>query len=642
MKILKIKISLYLLSIALGSCMYYSCVDDVKFGDGFLEKAPGVDVDIDTVFSKAEYSRYFLWNLYNHINCPFNGSNQLNSCPIESLSDIFHSHGNWSWCYEYYYPGIVTEDSQGGWIRDKFAFAGNNDRPGIWPAIRKGWILIENIDRVPDMSADEKSQLKGEAYIIMASRYLDAFKNFGGLPLVNHSYVAGEAYLEGRATTEGTVHFIDSLILCALDEPGLPWRVMDNENWAGRLTRGGALALRAKLYLFAASPLFNDDQPYMQYDKEAAGQNILHVWNGGRKQSYWDDCLRACEDFFRENQQNGNWYALVQPRTQDEAGYCQAFREAYWYRGNSEKIIEVHNSYVFSEWGNQNLGPGNVAHQGFLNPTLEFMEMFPMADGRNYPYKDIYGTNNPGNADIFAGRDPRLYETMLVTRERLRENYMGLDRVEIWKGGNVEYNTSLNGWPIRFSTGVALFKWVLDFWTMDRVPVSYSYMRMAEMHLIYAEALAETGNLLKACEEVNRVRSRVGLGRIETANPELQLTSNKENLIREIMRERAVEFGMEDQRLYDIIRRKEVDKFTSPLHELQTYRKTGDGERDLRSDTQLQPGEPWPDFIYDKVQITTGARRWWEPGFWTNKWFLSPLARAEINKGYGLTQNPGW
>jgi len=41
-------------------------------------------------------------------------------------------------------------------------------------------------------------------------------------------------------------------------------------------------------------------------------------------------------------------------------------------------------------------------------------------------------------------------------------------------------------------------------------PVQYSILRMGEMHLIYAEALAETGNLQKACEEVNKVRAPRG------------------------------------------------------------------------------------------------------------------------------------
>ena len=50
----------------------------------------------------------------------------------------------------------------------------------------------------------------------------------------------------------------------------------------------------------------------------------------------------------------------------------------------------------------------------------------------------------------------------------------------------------------------------------------------------------------------------------------------------------------------------------------------------------------WPDFIYETQDITSYARVWWTDGGWDNKWLLSPLSREEINKGYGLTQNPGW
>lgn len=189
---------------------------------------------------------------------------------------------------------------------------------------------------------------------------------------------------------------------------------------------------------------------------------------------------------------------------------------------------------------------------------------------------------------------------------------------------------------------MALFKWIRDFSKMTNLPSCYSYLRMADMYLIYAEALAETGDLQKACDQVNIVRARVGLGKIEDMNPELHLTSNKNNLIEEILRERACEFGLEDERLYDIIRRKCIDKFTSPLHELVIWRKTANGQKDTRDDTTLKAGETYPNFIYDKQVITTGARKWWEPGFWTNKWLLSPLPRTEINKGYGLFQNPGW
>lgn len=652
---LKNTIALLALSLTFGTVTISSCVDDIKVGNSFLEKAPGVDVNIDTVFAKGESAKYFLWNLYNHISCPFYDKDQLNSTPTETLSDIFHAYSDWAGSYMWYYPGNLTEDSQsdapGPGIEDKFAFTtgrggngGGSTRPGIWDGIRKAWILIENLDRVPDLSDSEKSRLRGEAYVIMATRYIDGLKNFGGLPLVDHAYETGESVNGARATVAQTVDFIDGILQKAIDEPGFPWILEDVGNEAGRVTKASAMALRAKLYLYAASPLFNDSEPYMQFTRNEEGQNIESVWYGGVHPELWQKCLKACEDFFAVNKANGDYYGLVEPASNDEEGYSNAFRAGYWYRGNREKLIEVHSTYLMEEWGDQHYGIGNITHQGHINPTVEYMEMFPMADGRNYPYLNagVYNSDNPSNVDIFAGRDPRLYETMLVNRPKLREDYMGMSSVSIWQGGDIDNNSKINGWKIRFRTGMAFFKWVRDFWKMTAEPVSYSYMRMADMYLIYAEALAETGKLQEACDQVNIVRARVGLGKIEVMNPSLNLTSDKSKLIDEILRERACEFGMEDERLYDIIRRKCIDKFTSPLHELVIWRKTSDGQKDSRTDTSWQTGEPWPDFIYERRVITTGARRWWEPGFWTNKWLLSPLPRKEINKGYGLFQNPGW
>ena len=59
-------------------------------------------------------------------------------------------------------------------------------------------------------------------------------------------------------------------------------------------------------------------------------------------------------------------------------------------------------------------------------------------------------------------------------------------------------------------------------------------------------------------------------------------------------------------------------------------------------DQQYQAGEEWPNFEYEKPVIVNGARKWWDEGFWTNKWYLDPVSRDEVMKGYGLTQNPGW
>ena len=662
-----------------------SCVDKFAVGDAFLEKAPGVDVNIDTVFTNAEYTRNFLWSAYGQLYCTYTSGNMMNGAPIDVLSDSYHCYVSWGGPKQSYYPGLMTENAQDetdGNKQGKFSYSTiseglNSDAGGrvsIYETVRKCWQLIENIDRVPGMDESEKSRLRGEAYTIMASRYFDAFRNFGGLCLVRKAYEVGENFTSGRSTAMETLNFIDSLIVCAIKEPGYIWNVSDADvgQWSGRLTRASARALRAKVWMFAASPLFNSSQPYMNYTSRPTGlENEEHVWFGKEDPSMWNRCLEYCNDFFNDNAANGDFYKLVQPATQNEAGYRQAFRNAYRYRNdenNHEKIFDVHPTQYLSDavvngnrqnswgWGWRGFAL-DCYRQGGAVPTNELMECFGMADGRDFPYADIYGPGkNPQGIDIFADRDPRLYETMLVPRHDLPAgfDYAGNSFADTWENGAGKFDKSNYGDydGDDAASHYRKFKWMLDY-TNDRMNDKYigvSYIRLAEMYLIRAEAKAETGDLRGALDDLHVVRSRVGLGRLETMNPGLNLSSNKENLINEILRERNCEIGSEcGDRLYDMVRRKREDLFTKTLHEIRVYRLDEAGVRlplkdENGNDINLrwEEGTPWPKFEYEKPAITNGARKWWEPGGWSNKWYLDPVSRNEIQKGYGLTQNPGW
>ena len=648
--------------------MLSACVDRLAIGDAFLEKAPGVDVNIDTVFSSAEYTRNFLWSAYGQLYCTYTSGNMMNGAPIDVLSDSYHCYVSWGGPKQSYYPGLLTEDAQdteNGNYQGKFSYSTkgglNSDAGGrvsIYETVRKCWQLIENIDRVPDMSDTEKSRLRGEAYTIMASRYFDAFRNFGGLCLARKAYEVGEQFTGGRATAMETVEFIDSLIVCAINEPGYIWNIPDADlgQWSGRLTRASARALRAKVWMFAASPLFNNKEPYMEYtpDKVTEFTNIEHVWFGKEDPTLWNRCLQYCNEFFQDNAANGNYYQLVQPTSQDEAGYRMAYRRAYRYRNRDnyhEKLFDAHPTLTLSDggwgWGWRGFAL-DCYRQGGAVPTNELMECFGMADGRNFPYSDIYGKKNP-KVDIFADRDPRLYETMLVPRQSLPDgfDYAGFKYVDTWVSGAMEYdagNFTANNVD-EVASGYRKFKWLLDYTSgrMDDEYIGVAYIRLAEMYLIRAEARAETGDLPGALDDLDVVRSRVGLGRIERMNPGLNLTSNKENLIEEILRERNCEIGSEcGDRLYDMVRRKRQDLFTKPLHEIRIYRLDENGNRLTEGDQRWDPSTPWPKFEYENPQIVNGARRWWDPGFWTNKWYLDPVSRIEVQKKYGLTQNPGW
>ena len=107
------KISHILFALGIGATLTLSsCVDRFAIGDAFLEKAPGVDVNIETVFSKAEYTRNFLWSAYGQLYCTYTSGNMMNGAPIDVLSDSYHCYVSWGGPKQSYYPGMLTEDAQ--------------------------------------------------------------------------------------------------------------------------------------------------------------------------------------------------------------------------------------------------------------------------------------------------------------------------------------------------------------------------------------------------------------------------------------------------------------------------------------------------------------------------------------------------
>ena len=174
MKLNKILIGAFF-AFALSS-IFTSCVDDWKFGDSFLEKAPGGDVTKDTIFNNAEYTREFLWRTYAYMyyGIPYYWDGgvavKMNTGVFETLSDCWHSHNSWDDVNRLYYPGAYVPGDRG-----KFGYT--NER--VWEGVRSAYIFLENVDKTPDMEESEKNRLKAEAKCIIASRYFDMFRHYG-------------------------------------------------------------------------------------------------------------------------------------------------------------------------------------------------------------------------------------------------------------------------------------------------------------------------------------------------------------------------------------------------------------------------------------------------------------------------------
>jgi starch-binding outer membrane protein, SusD/RagB family len=579
--------------IALLALIISSC-EEVEFGNRFLEKEPSVDVTADTIFNSLELSERYLWKGYTtlpyglNINWTAKGD-KMGMDLLESLSDISQSYLPWAGPNKLYYNGQYTAASENSEQNTKYHYT----KEDSWVGIRIGWNFIENADRIPNASPEYINQMKAEAKMIIAIHYIDMYRHYGGLPWVDHAYKPTESTYLPRLTSKKTMENIVAL----LDEviPVLPWTVHDLSNWDGRFTKAAAMGLKARLLLFGASPLFNDTQPYLA--GEASDKNM--TWHGGYDANLWVKAATAAKDLL-DNIDTQGGYALV--KTGDPR---KDFQDAYYKRGNLETLISTRTGFRSAGyWSHEYYFYQSSGSYGAALPTKDYVDMFPMSNGK--PIDDPTSGWNPNNP--WANRDPRLYETVLVNGD----TYQGRT-AELWIGGRERTNINNNG----FRTGFGVRKFLLERngATSINSIVQWPYLRLSEIYLSYAEAINEAsgGPTPEAYEAVNKVRNRVGLSN-------LTLGLSKEAFRNAVLTERACEFGYEEVRWFDLIRWKNQENFTKTLQGVNTT-KNGNGT-----------------FSYVTFEL---PERYWKNNF-SPKWYLSAFPPNEINKDYGLIQNPGW
>ena len=616
-KINKILLGLFL-AIAIASC-----TDDFKFGNDFLDKMPGEDITIDTVFSKAQLAEQFLWNSYSTLFYGLNWDwsdrgNAMGMGLPESLSDNFQSYLSWDNVNKQYYSGKYNASEEGN------GSVYNYTLEGSWMGIRSAYIFLENVDRVPDMDDASKARLKGEAKMIIATHYADMYRHFGGLPLIKKAFTTQDDLEIPRATAKETLKFITDLCDEALAV--LPWKLTaaDVSKWDGRFTGGAAQGLKIRMLLFAASPLFNDVVPYYTA-KTYESIEKRQIWFGGKDETMWNDVVAACQVFFDKNALDA------------EGGFSLVsnYRQSYFTRGTTEMLISTRIRYSVPDYWNANYYClQSLGSYGAATPTLEYSNLFPMADGTPFDktiwdkdtlaIKQIKGPGDTVFLDPYANRDPRLYETILVNNV----DFQGR-KSELWMGGRERGNQLESG---AAASGMTIFKFILDRTNATSIgaPAQWPYLRLAEIYLSYAEALNEAGRMEDAFTWVDQVRARVGLKGLKDAYTGKVWT--KENLREEILDERSREFGLEGVRLFDMKRWKRENDFRKQLSGLRI-------KRVYRNGVAVPNRYSYHKFTLFKraIQDGDGGEKNFDP-----KWYMSAFPIAEIYKDYGLTQNPGW
>ncbi len=602
-----------ILTVALLGAGLVAC-ESMKLGEAGLSKAPETSgATLDTLFASIKDADKVLAQAYYYL--PYGlvtaFDTKMGSDFLEAITDhyVSNKHSDGDGPNNLYYTGALNANLTSGTGGETYRFGSEQD----YTVIRYAWLFLENADRIPGADPALLAQKKAEAKMCMAIAYAHMLRYVGGVPILDHAVQTDEEMKYPRNTFAETVDFIVNL--CDEAAPDLPWNVPATED--GRMTRAGALGLKLRILCFAASPTFNSDKLWRS-DANA------YTCYTNYSETRWQRAKDAADQFMRELLSNG-YYALVQAQPDGTTGlispraYRLAYRKGYFDRGTTETLISIRKS---------NSGSYHDSHIKIQadygsGATLDWVNKFPWADGTPFPedfpwtdkaswpehpfFKpDPNGTLKVGNATFTETRDPRLYENICVPGD-------------IWRDGTVgrAYDNHANhqdGCP-----GFLQMKYVLQQNT-DRVnPPHWCMMRLPEVLLNAAEAYneADGGPSDKAYTWVNAVRQRVGL-------PGLPEGLSKEEFREALLLERELEFGFEEFRWFDMVRWGLTDAFTKPLHGLTSY---GDKQREATVFT-FEEKEAYP------------PRKWYTD--WDTKWYLAPIPAVEINKGYGMTQNPGW
>ena len=165
------------------------------------------------------------------------------------------------------------------------------------------------------------------------------------------------------------------------------------------------------------------------------------------------------------------------------------------------------------------------------------------------------------------------------------------------------------------NSGFNIRKFIQDLSTNIGKFYEWPILRLPEVYLSIAEAFNEMDRTAEAYPYVNMIRQRVGM-------PDLTSGLDKEHFREALLRERVLELAYEEVRFFDLNRWKRSDIWKT------TYSPRG-----------LTITKTGSTYTYAQKSVTNNRPSALN---WDNHYFLHPIPVAEVNKKYGLIQNPGW
>lgn len=538
-------------------------------------------------------------------------------------------------------------------------WSGENQGKPLFQGLRDCNIFLDNIHKVKELDSWERDWWSAEVKFLKAYYHFYLMRMYGPIPLIRENLpisASPEEVQSYREPVDEVVEYIIGLLDEVLESQALPDRIMGTENTEmGRITNVIVKALKAKVLVTAASPLFNGNPEYANFKDNRGKQLISSVYDQGK----WEKAALACREAinfadslgYRLYRFPGNNWAYNDTIKQ-QLDLRMAFTdkefntEVIW--PNTTSMADVN----FQRWSMPIIASGATSGsgpKGLLSPTNKMLELFysengvPITEDKDWDYTDRYTITEATHADRFYIREGEKTVNLHFNREPRFYAFVGFDR-GIWYGNwvnnydttDVYYvmaraaeisarqgisNYSITGnWPkklVNVETSCAADGNI----TSNIVTYPWPELRLTDLYLLYSEALNEVnGYSPETTYWINKVRERAGLSTIEDAwtqhSTDPTKYQSKEGLREIIHQERSIELMFEGQRYWDLKRWKKAHLvLNQPIKAWDITQKSAVG-------------------YYSEILLANQRFQMRD--------YLWPIELDELQINRNLVQNPGW
>lgn len=601
-----------------------SCVD-------YLDKESDTELTLPMVFEDKTRLEGWLANVYSHVPDPYWGYARKLGWDI--LSDDMTASERWrQWDWK------VIPMLLGEWTP-------STDWDGNYWArlpqlIREANIFIENVHPLPDqgISATEVTYMKAEMRFMIAYYYYLLSNTYGPVPF-KPNYIAPTDFnladlMEGQRPYYEVVDWVDK----ELQEVAkiLPPKYTEARKY-GRATSIMCLAVRARMLLFAASPLVNGNPDYANH-KNKDGENLFSTTEDKSK---WAYAAQACKELIDAAEAAGHKLYTVE----NEDGTIDPFMSyqnlflTRYDEGNTEILFARPGGSEYGEY-EKHATPQVSGGSGGLGVTQSLVDAFftenglPINDDPEYVESGfsrsdetrdntVWDTEVNGGAitesgtyNMYCHREPRFYITVSYNNSYFTQE----KRLFNFFNGSADnphtHDAPQNGYLIRKKISPDLN--VKQGTYKYRPGIVY---RLGEAYLNYAEALNESdpGNV-EILDYLNKIRERAGIRKYTTGDTDennIHVDLNDQAEMRKLIRaERRVELSCEGIRYDDLRRWKEAENVLNG----DFYGMNFSG----RDESSFYVRTPYLKRVYKKAYY----------------WF--PIHQSEIDKNDKLVQSPYW